>query len=104
MRTTNFWHLLTWKIVPKREAAVNCVRDHPYVVATPRPEPPKLSGTAFFVAPYRVVTNNHVVRDCKSSIEIKFANQPSYTAYIDAQDDVNDLALLHSNLISPSFA
>jgi uncharacterized protein/S1-C subfamily serine protease len=93
------------------QAVVDCVRDHPPVVATPRPAPAPtpapepettFSGTAFFVAPNRLVTNNHVVKDCTRLIEIRFSDQAPHTAYIHAQDDVNDLALLHSDLTSAS--
>jgi S1-C subfamily serine protease len=94
-------------------AVVDCVRDHPYVAERPRPEPTPipppepeilLSGTAFFVASNRLITNNHVVRDCKGLIEIKYPDQPSRPAYIDAQDATNDLALLHTDMSSPSIA
>ena len=99
-------------------AVANCLREHPYVVATaPKTTPaPKaspetetesvFSGTGFFVAPNRLVTNNHVVKDCRKLIEIRFADEPSRpaTAYINAQDDTNDLALLHTELTPPSVA
>jgi S1-C subfamily serine protease len=95
------------------QAVVNCVRDHPPVIAsqkpaptpTPHPEPETmLYGTAFDVAPNRLVTNNHVIKDCRRLIEVRFSDQSSRPAYIDAQDDVNDLALLHSDMASASFA
>jgi serine protease Do len=94
------------------QAVVDCVREHPPAIATQRPAPTPLtpepattlSGTAFFVTPNRLVTNNHVVNDCTRQIEIKFSDQAPHPAYIDAQDDVNDLALLHSDMTSTSFA
>jgi uncharacterized protein len=84
------------------QAVVNCVRDHPYV-SPPEPET-MLSGTAFFVASNRLITNNHVVRDCRRLIEIKYPDQAAHSAHIDAQDDANDLALLHTDMTSPSVA
>jgi S1-C subfamily serine protease len=95
------------------QAVVDCVRDHPPVVATPRPPPTQapspqpettFSGTGFFIAPNRLVTNNYVVNDCTRQIEIRFSDQAPHLAYIDAQDDVNDLALLHSDLTTASVA
>jgi S1-C subfamily serine protease len=90
---------------------LNCVREHPYVVATPKPAPvpaPEqetvLSGTGFFVAPNRLITNNHVVKSCRRLIEIRFADQSPHAAYIDAQDDTNDVALLHTDVTSRSVA
>jgi S1-C subfamily serine protease len=92
-------------------SVVDCVREHPYVVAapTPGPTPPPeqetmFSGTGFFVAPNRLITNNHVVKSCRRLIEIKFADQSPHAAYIDAQDDTNDLALLHTDVTSPLIA
>ena len=97
------------------QAVVDCVRDHPPVVPSQRPTPTPtptptpqpetiLSGTAFFVTSNRLVTNNHVVKDCKSLIEIKSPGQASHPVYIDAQDDTNDLALLHTDASNPSVA
>jgi serine protease Do len=86
------------------QAVATCLRDHRY---TPAPAPETetvMSGTGFFVTPNRLVTNNHVVKDCRSLIEIRFPGQPSHPAYIDAQDAANDLALLHTGLSSPLVA
>ncbi len=45
-------------------AIVNCVSEHP-PGGGPSPEPEtRISGTGFFVAPKRVVTNHHVVSGC----------------------------------------
>jgi S1-C subfamily serine protease len=96
-------------------AVVNCVRNHPYVVAAPkqRPAPPSapvperesvFTGTGFFVATNRLVTNNHVVKECRRGVEIRFADQPSRPAYVLSQDDINDLALLHTDITSPLVA
>src|SRR5215813_241450 len=60
-------------------AIVNCVNEHP-----PRPQPPEpettISGTGFFVAPNRVVTNNHVVRGCTKAIQVLEPPRASYTS------------------------
>ena len=98
------------------KSIVNCVHDHPYkpgpsVAAKSAPpvaavsgQPPEreevFTGTAFFVASNRLITNNHVVKDCRRLIEVRFPHQPPRPAYIDAQDATNDLALLHTELTS----
>jgi serine protease Do len=77
-------------------AIVNCVREHP---KDPSPEPEKtISGTGFFVAANRVVTNNHVVSGCTKDIQVRYPNREAYTATIIGQDTTNDLALLHTNM------
>src|SRR5262245_14592043 len=56
-------------------AIVNCVREHPPAKAqSPEPET-RLSGTGFFVAPNRVVTNNHVVSGCTKDIQVLYPNR-----------------------------
>jgi serine protease Do len=84
--------------------------DHPYV---PQPAPQAkieperetdLSGTGFFVAPNWLLTNNHVVKDCRRNIEIKKPDQPSQYAYVNGQDDTNDLALLRTDMTTSSVA
>ena len=48
-------------------AIVTCVREHPQGPGGPSPEPETtISGTGFFVAPKRVVTNHHVVHAQKT--------------------------------------
>jgi S1-C subfamily serine protease len=48
------------------QAIVNCVNEHP-----PRAEAETtLSGTGFFVAQNRVVTNNHVINGCTKAIAL----------------------------------
>src|SRR5262249_22829017 len=79
-------------------AVVTCVREHPPRVAqSPEPET-RLSGTGFFVAPNRVVTNNHVVSGCTKDIQVRYPNMEAYTATISSQDATNDLVLLHTNM------
>jgi serine protease Do len=79
-------------------AIVNCVREHPPAKAQ-SPEPEKtLSGTGFFVAANRVVTNNHVVSGCTKDIQVRYPNRQAYTATISGQDATNDLVLLHTNM------
>jgi serine protease Do len=98
------------------KAVVRCVAEHPYTPtpeasSTPQPAPipePEqeitLTGTGFFVAPNRLLTNNHVVKDCRRTIEIRYPDQPSSSAFVDGQDPTNDLALLHTDLRSISVA
>jgi S1-C subfamily serine protease len=50
---------------PAIKAVVNCVREHPFN-RTPTPEADTtFFGTGFFIAPGLLLTNNHVVRECK---------------------------------------
>jgi len=81
-------------------AIVTCVNEHPPGRAqSPSPEPEtRLSGTGFFVAPNRVVTNNHVVSGCTKEIQVRYPNREAYTATISGQDATNDLVLLHTNM------
>src|SRR5262249_25630886 len=76
-------------------AIVNCVNEHP-------PPPPEadttISGTGFFVAQNRVVTNNHVVSGCTKAIQVRYPDGRSYTATISGQDATNDLVLLHTEM------
>jgi len=86
-------------------AIVNCVREHPPGAAPPSAEAEAtLSGTGFFVAPNRVVTNNHVVRGCTKPIQVRYPERASHTATISGQDATNDLALLHTNMDNLSTA
>jgi serine protease Do len=78
-------------------AIVTCVREHPPRAQSPEPET-RLSGTGFFVAPNRVVTNNHVVSGCTKDIQVRYPNREAYTATISGQDATNDLVLLHTNM------
>jgi serine protease Do len=76
-------------------AIVTCVREHP-----PKSSEPEkiLSGTGFFVAQNRVLTNNHVVSGCTKAIQVRYPNREAYTATISGQDATNDLVLLHTNM------
>jgi len=88
-------------------AVVTCVREHP-----PNPkggpvarEPETiLSGTGFFVAPNRVVTNNHVVSGCTKDIHVRYPNGRAYTATISGRDATNDLVLLYTDMDNLSTA
>src|SRR5262245_32125914 len=83
---------------------VTCVREHPPKTAhSPEPET-TLSGTGFFVAPNRVVTNNHVVNGCTKAIQVRYPERASHTATISGQDYTNDLALLHTEMPNLSVA
>src|SRR5215467_9576146 len=85
------------------QAIENCVNEHP-----PRAQPPEaettISGTGFFVAPNRVVTNNHVVSGCTKAIQVRYPERASYTATLSGQDYTNDLALLHTEMSNLSVA
>ena len=76
-------------------AIVNCVAEHP-------PKPPEtektISGTGFFVAANRVVTNHHVVNGCTKDIQLRYPDGRPYTATISGQDPNNDLVLLQTDL------
>ena len=62
------------------------------------------SGTAFFLNPRGyLLTNQHVVDDCKS-ITLKLFNQPDYEARVVAADEHNDLAILNTKYPSQSHA
>jgi serine protease Do len=85
-------------------AIVNCVGAHPAGKAqSPEPET-TLSGTGFFVAQNRVVTNNHVVSGCTKAIQVRYPDGRSYTATISGQDTTNDLVLLHTEMPNLSVA
>jgi S1-C subfamily serine protease len=86
-------------------AVVTCVREHSPKATPQSPEPETtISGTGFFVAPNRVVTNNHVVSGCTKDIEVRYPNGQAYTATISGQDATNDLVLLHTNMSNLSTA
>jgi serine protease Do len=81
-------------------AVVTCVREHP-----PKREPETtISGTGFFVAPNRVLTNNHVVSGCTKDIQVRYPNRRAYTATISGQDATNDLVLLYTDMDNLSIA
>ena len=82
-------------------AIVNCVREHP--PGDPTSET-TISGTGFFVAPNRVVTNNHVVSGCTRNIQVRYPDRASYAATIAGQDITNDLALLQTEMSALSIA
>ena len=85
-------------------AIVTCVREHPPGRAQSPEAETTISGTGFFVAPNRVVTNNHVVDGCTKAIQVRYPEQTPYTATISSQDVTNDLALLHTNMDNLSIA
>ena len=91
-------------------AVVTCVREHPPQSSSPpdAQTPPEatgsVSGTAFFVAPNFLLTNNHVVKECRSDIQVRYPDRSSYTATISGQDETNDLALLQTDMANQSVA
>jgi serine protease Do len=93
------------------KAVVNCVREHPPLAAPPQAETTPqskehatITGTGFFVAANLVLTNNHVVNRCTGPIQVRYPSQAEHAATIFGQDETNDLALLHTDLNSGSFA
>jgi serine protease Do len=86
------------------QAIVKCVRDHPQEKPQPREPETTISGTGFFVAANRVVTNHHVVSGCTKDIQLRYPNREAYTATIIGQDATNDLVLLHTNMGNLSVA
>lgn len=58
-------------------------------------------GTGFFVTNDLIVTNYHVIANCKT-IEIKYNNGQKGSATIITKDPVNDLALLKISKLEPS--
>jgi hypothetical protein len=82
-------------------ATVSCLNEHP----PPSPEQEtRISGTGFFVAPNRVVTNNHVVSGCTKDIQVRYPDGRPYTATISGQDPNNDLVLLQTDMDNLSIA
>jgi len=78
-------------------AVVNCVSEHPPGGPSSEPET-TISGTGFFVAPNRVVTNNHVVSGCTKDIQVRYPGGRPYTATISGQDPNKDLVLLQTDM------
>jgi len=88
-------------------AIVNCISEHPPggTPSGPSPEPEtRISGTGFFVAPKRVVTNNHVVSGCTKDIQVRYPDGRPYTATLSGQDPNNDLVLLQTDMDNLSIA
>jgi S1-C subfamily serine protease len=84
-------------------AIVKCVNEHPPGRPSPEPEG-TLSGTGFFVAPKRVLTNNHVVSGCTKAIQVRYPDRRPYTATLSGQDPNNDLVLLQTDMDNLSTA
>jgi len=86
-------------------AIVNCVNEHPPPKGpSAEAETTTISGTGFFVAPNRVVTNNHVVSGCTKDIQVRYPDGRPYTATISGQDRNNDLVLLQTDMDNLSTA
>ena len=63
-------------------------------------------GTAFFITPQYLLSNNHVVAECHGPIQVRYPDRPWFLATIAGRDERNDLALLRTemkNLSSASF-
>ncbi len=94
------------------KAVVNCAREHPFraqQVRVPEQAPESssdtaVSGTGFFVSPNVLLTNNHVVKDCRNTIKVRYPDSEAYAATISGQDPSNDLALLRTEMPGHSIA
>ncbi len=60
------------------------------------------SGTGFFVNQHHIITNDHVVQNCKY-IKVRGAIEPDYATIV-VSDSVNDLALLKTSTSSKRVA
>jgi S1-C subfamily serine protease len=97
-------------------SVIKCVKDHlppppPPPPKSPTPPPPKpesktaiIIGTGFFVAPHQVLTNNHVVEHCTGPIHVRYPNRPSSEAAVLGGDQMNDLALLGTEMAHQAIA
>ena len=104
-QTAQTWDSLTQKLDPLAGNIRPCVREHPKSPEPEKTEPETtISGTGFFVAPKRVVTNNHVVNACTKDIQVRYPDGRPYTATISGQDATNDLVLLHTEMPNLSVA
>jgi len=82
-------------------AVVNCLQNYS-PPATAKKEEKKdenreSSGTGFFVAPGFVLTNHHVIDECRS-MWVKYPQYRKVEAYVNSRDATNDLALLSTKL------
>src|SRR6516165_2770242 len=99
-----------WATVDMKDSAaairaiVNCVGEHPPPKGPSAEAETTISGTCFFVAPNRVVTNNHVVSGCTKDIQVRYPDGRPYTATISGQDRNNDLVLLQTQMENLSTA
>lgn len=80
------------------KAVTNCVREHPAGGGPVAEAVRAISGSAFFVAPNLLVTNNHVVKECKGDIQVRYPEGAPHAATIVARDEANDMALLRTDL------
>jgi serine protease Do len=87
------------------KSVVNCVREHPF---TPQPPPEAgetaFYGTAFFVSRRALLMNNHVVKECRGSIRVRYPDKQWFSARVSGADDTNDLALLDTDMDSLAVA
>lgn len=89
------------------KAVVNCVQDHssgPSAQAQPKTQASSSSGSAFFVTPNFLLTNDHVVKDCGADIRVRYPNRDWHKATVSGRDETNDLALMHTDLESLEIA
>ncbi|MEX2617669.1 MAG: serine protease [Alphaproteobacteria bacterium] len=70
-----------------------------------REQGPRGHGTGFFVsADGKIVTNNHVIAECRKTIWVDTTDGQQGTAVVLGADPGNDLALLASTLQAPAVA
>ncbi len=70
-----------------------------------REQGPRGHGTGFFVSSDgKIVTNNHVIAECKKTIWVDTTDGRQGTAVVLGTDPVNDLALLAGTIKAPAVA
>jgi S1-C subfamily serine protease len=84
-------------------SVVRCLRARsPVMAKTPPSEKPTEKGlsygTGFFVANGQVLTNYHVIKDCKSKPKVGYPDFRAEEAPVAATDEINDLALLRTDM------
>jgi hypothetical protein len=85
-------------------AVVNCSREHPRTTNPPEAQTTSFSGTGFFIGSNRLVTNYHVIKDCRTDVQVRYPEQTPYSAKMLGVDETNDLALLHTDMSNVSGA
>ena len=94
----------TPKVIPKRKPKPPVVAKVSPKKTTPKPPARSISASGFFVSKLgHVITNEHVVRNCKSVTVGDNANKQS-PANVEERDRRNDLALLKLSTLTMASA